>query len=113
MIKYLTLVLVLVSLNLISCKKDKAPTAVITADCPDTIKFSTKILPMISDNCVSCHNNGTSPTLSDHSNISSNATKILKTLKGELQLMPQGGPALNDSLIKQFECWINQGKQNN
>ena len=29
------------------------------------------------------------------------------------QLMPQGGPALHDSIIKRIECWVNQGKQNN
>jgi hypothetical protein len=101
---------------LIACTKEKTPVtppSIINSDCPDTIKFSNQILPMLTDNCFGCHNNGTSPTLSNHTNISSNATKILKTLKGELQLMPQGGPALNDSLIKQFECWINQGKMNN
>jgi hypothetical protein len=96
-----------------SCKKDQTPKGFISTDCPDTIKFSTQILPMISENCFSCHNNGTSPTLSNHTNISSNAAKMLKSMKGELQLMPQGGPAINDSLIKQFECWINQGKLNN
>jgi hypothetical protein len=113
MIKYLTLVLAIVSLNLISCTKDKAPTAVITADCPDTIKFSTQIAPMIASKCAICHDNGTSPTLNSHATISAKANDILKSIKGETQLMPQGGPALNDSLIKQFECWINQGKQNN
>jgi hypothetical protein len=29
------------------------------------------------------------------------------------QLMPIGGPALNDDLIQQFLCWIEQGKLNN
>jgi hypothetical protein len=28
-------------------------------------------------------------------------------------LMPQGGPALPDSLIQKVECWIYQGKKNN
>jgi hypothetical protein len=34
-------------------------------------------------------------------------------LGANVELMPQGGPALNDTLIKQFSCCINQGKQNN
>jgi hypothetical protein len=39
----------------------------------------------------------------------------LNSLRGEggKQLMPQGGPALQDSLIEQFSCWVNQGKLNN
>ncbi len=49
----------------------------------------------------------------DDQSLTAKANDILKSIKGETQLMPQGGPALNDSLIKQFECWINQGKQNN
>jgi hypothetical protein len=27
--------------------------------------------------------------------------------------MPQGGPALPDSVIQRIECWVNQGKLNN
>jgi hypothetical protein len=56
----------------------------------------------------------TAPTLTGHANVSSNATLILNSLNGAgVQLMPLGGPALNDSLINQFSCWISQGKSNN
>ena len=114
--KYYLLFLVLgaSSLLFVNCSKDKAPTGFTTADCPDTIKFSTQILPMMTDNCFSCHNTGQSPALSDHASIAGNADKILKTLKAEgAPLMPDGGPALPDSLIQQFQCWLNQGKLNN
>lgn len=97
-----------------SCTKDKTPTSTITADCPDTVKFSTQVLPWVMSKCNSCHQSGgQNPVLGDHSSVSNHSTKILKSIKGEIKLMPDGGPALNDSLIKQFECWINQGKQNN
>ena len=95
-----------------SCKKDKVST-----DCVSntTIKFSTQIKPMMDNYCISCHGpGGTSPDLSTHANIASNATLVLNSLNGAgVQLMPQGGPALNDTLISQFSCWISQGKQNN
>lgn len=99
----------------LSCTKEKVPVATIDPNCVDTISFSAQIAPMISTNCVSCHGtgNGTGYTLTNHTNISSNATAILNTLKGTPQLMPQGGPALSDSLIQQFTCWINQGTLNN
>lgn len=98
-----------------SCKKDKAPISVID-NCTKSISFETQVLPMIEDYCISCHNygNSTGYILVDHSSISTHSSKILNSLKAEnSSLMPQGGPALNDTLVEQFSCWINQGKLNN
>ena len=108
------LAIVILTVTVISCKKDRVPPSILTANCPDTIRFATQIAPMITNNCVGCHDvGGTLPTLTNYTEISANASNILGTLQGNPQLMPQGGPALNDSLIKQFQCWIDQGKQNN
>ncbi len=98
-----------------SCTAAKVPPSFGDTTCPDTISFAQKIGPMIQDNCASCHGSGagTSPTLSNHAEISANADAILNSMKGIPQLMPQGGPALADSLIQQFSCWIKQGKMNN
>lgn len=96
-----------------SCTKEKVPTSN-TVICTDTILFSTQIEPMIQINCIGCHSiNGSLPTLTNHAEISANASVILSTMKGSPQLMPLNGPALNDTLIQQFSCWINQGKANN
>lgn len=97
------------------CTKAKAPANTGTFTCSDTISFSQQIAPMIQAHCSSCHGSGagTTPVLSNHAEISNAATDILGTLHGTPQLMPQGGPALADSLIQQFDCWIQQGKMNN
>lgn len=97
-----------------ACTKDKAPPS-LSLVCPDTVSFSMQILPLIQTHCASCHSPGagSSPTLSSHADISASADLIHSTLRGTPQLMPQGGPALPDSLIHQFNCWILQGKQNN
>ena len=96
-----------------SCTKEKVPISN-TVTCTDTILFSTQIEPMIQNNCISCHAVGGSfPTLTNHAEISANASVILSTMKGSPQLMPLNGPALNDTLIQQFSCWISQGKANN
>jgi hypothetical protein len=96
---------------LAGCAKDKTP---VTLDCPNTISFSTQIFPMISGNCLSCHDTGGSlPTLSNHSQVAASASSISGSLHGAPQLMPQGGPALADSLIQQFDCWVAQGKLDN
>lgn len=109
--------LILFSILNFSCAKEKVPGQVIDPNCTDTISFSTQIVPMISNNCVSCHDTGNSTgyTLTNHTNISSNASDMLNAMHGTggFQLMPEGGPALHDSLIQQFSCWINQGKLNN
>lgn len=97
-----------------ACTKDKAPPSY-SDTCSDTISFNMQILPIIQTHCASCHapGAGSSPILSSYSEISTHAESILSSLKGSPQLMPQGGPALPDSLIQQVHCWILQGKQNN
>lgn len=109
---------IVVSLFLVvttSCRKDKV-TSTLDPNCTDTIYFSQEILPLITDNCASCHDvgNTTGYTFTNHTNISANASSALNAMRGDgFQLMPQNGPALNDSLIEKFNCWINQGKLNN
>lgn len=108
-----TIILLLVFTS--GCTKDKAPAPLIGAACSDTISFAHQIAPVIQDKCSSCHGSGagTSPVLSNHAEIAGQAENILSALHGTPQLMPQGGPALEDSLIQQFDCWIKQGKMNN
>lgn len=98
-----------------ACTKEKAPVPLPEIACTTTILFSQQIAPMIQDNCASCHGAGagTSPVLSNHAEIAANSEAIINTLHGTPQLMPQGGPALADTLIQQFQCWIQQGKLNN
>lgn len=98
--------------GIVSCRKDKVGTINVSTQ---IVSFSAKIKPMIDVNCISCHGPGqTAPDLSTYSSIALNATNILNSLKAEgVQLMPLGGPALNESLINDFSTWIYQGKQNN
>lgn len=102
--------LILILLNTSSCKKDKTP--VIDENCTDTISFSQQIQPMMDNYCISCHQSQ-APVFTDHTSISANASAILNSLRGTTQLMPLGGPALDDSLINQFNCWLSQGRLNN
>ncbi len=97
------------------CTKAKTPPALPQVICNSTISFSTQIAPMIEENCSGCHGSGagTSPVLSNHAEISANSNAIIQALRGTPQLMPEGGPALADSLIQQFQCWIQQGTLNN
>ncbi|TNF46385.1 MAG: hypothetical protein EP305_11285 [Bacteroidetes bacterium] len=114
-ITFYSIIVVSLFFGMVSCKKDKVTTT-LDPNCTDTVYFNQEILPLITDNCSGCHGSGNSTgyTLTNHTNISSNATASLNAMRGDgFQLMPQGGPALNDSLIQKFNCWINQGKLNN
>ena len=107
---YLLFTFLISAILLNSCKKsiyDKK------LNCDTTISFTNQILPLVENNCTSCHSAGEAGyTLTNHANISANAEDMLSSMKGIIKLMPQDG-ALPDSLIQQFECWIKQGKPNN
>lgn len=98
-----------------SCTKDKVDISA-APNCPDTLSFNDEVLPLIQDHCSACHSsgNGTGYTFTNYGNVAASANAILGSMRGNgYQLMPQGGPALPDSLIQKVECWIFQGKLNN
>lgn len=106
-------ILVLIIPFLFGCKKDKVQNYP-NANCSDTVSFNNEILPLIQNNCTGCHDNQNGYSLTNHSNISTNSTAIIGAMRNSgYQLMPQGGPALPDSVIQRFECWVNQGKLDN
>ncbi|MBU3661362.1 MAG: hypothetical protein FGM14_15950 [Flavobacteriales bacterium] len=101
---------------LFSCTKDKVADTIIDPNCSDTVSYSTEVWPIIEQYCTGCHDvgNSTGYTLTNHTNVSSNAAAIVGSMKGSgFQFMPQGGEALPDSVIQKIQCWISQGKKNN
>lgn len=105
-----------------SCAKDKIVVTepVLTpSDCPDTIFYDNQVRPIIEQNCSTsgCHDASASGgyQFTSHALVSQHADIMKKAMKHEPgpSNMPLGQPKLNDSLIKQFECWIMQGALNN
>ena len=102
-------------ITLFSCTKDKTP-YLVDPNCIDTVSFNATVLPIIQQNCVSCHNvgNSTGYTFSNHTNISNQSSAIIGAMQNQgFQLMPKGGPQLPDSTIQTIKCWIAQGKLDN
>lgn len=98
---------------LVACSKDKAPT---NLQCDSEVSFANEIQPIIEQSCISCHfdGNSTGYDLHNYDEVKNNINKVISSLKASgNDLMPQGGPALADSLIKKFECWNAKGKLNN
>lgn len=113
--KVFTYIFLTSNLFLYSCVKDQVPID-LAIQCVDTVSFNSVIEPLIQQNCLDCHEVGGSGGLvfNGHDNISMNASDMLDAMRGNgLPQMPLIGPALNDSLIQLFECWIYQGRLNN
>ena len=111
-----SLVFLILTVIVVSCKKEKVPASGDPA-CTDTVSFNSTILPLINTNCTGCHDVGNTNgyTFTNHTNISNNAAIMLNAMRGQggVQLMPPTGEPLPDSLIQKFSCWISQGKNNN
>jgi len=104
------------AISFFSCSKDKVPSTLMNPSCIDSVSFSATVLPIIQQNCISCHDvgNSTGYTFSNHTNISNQSSALLGSMKGQgFSLMPQGGPMLPDSTIQFIKCWVSQGKLNN
>ena len=117
---YLLKLLCLLIVVLCSCKKDKVSITnqIQNADCPNIISYSQQIQPLLNQSCATsyCHGGGSNGyDLSNHTSVSDNASIILSVIKHEsgFEPMPFGSPKLPDSVINHFQCWIDQGKQNN
>ena len=94
-----------------SCTKEKVSQG---QDCENEVSFSQQVLPLINQHCTGCHTNSNGYNLVDHASIASNANAIVGAMRANgFQLMPQGGPSLEDYQIKLVECWIEQGRPNN
>ena len=109
--------LLLSRIILVSCTKEKVAVPVVTnapdPNCPDTIKFSTTITDMMTNNCAGCHGNGgTPPDLTAYASVRDNASAILASM-GPNGTMPKNMTKLEDTTVQKFSCWISQGKLNN
>ena len=111
-------VLLTCSLTITSCTRDKVQPAPIDTTCADTISFANDILPIMNNNCNSCHNSS-NPSggfdLSTYAGVNQNPGKVLSSVRqdGSASSMPQGGNKIADSLIQKINCWINQGAKDN
>jgi hypothetical protein len=112
---FIASLLVVISSSFLSCSKDKVP-SYIDPNCVDSVSFSATVLPIMQQNCISCHGvgNSTGYVFSNHTNISNQSSAIIGSMQNQgFQLMPKGGPQLPDSTIQAIKCWIAQGKLNN
>jgi len=85
------------------------------------VTFSSDIVPMLANNCLSCHSNaaaaisGNNIRLEDYADVKTNATTVQDAIKhiGPNSPMPKNGGKLSSCLISQFDIWVRDGMVNN
>lgn len=80
--------------------------------CGEEISLVEDIMPIISSNCIVCHENGPFPHLIDKAAVISNATKIRREVAGGFMPPPSASP-LDSEDIQLIKCWVDDGARDN
>jgi hypothetical protein len=122
---YLTIgVVFILFLFFVSCYYDneEALYPTLSSSCDTTnVTFSGTIVPILSDNCYSCHSNSTAASsgnnirLENYADVASNAIRVQGSIKhtGSYSPMPKNGGMIKACSITQFDIWIRKGMPNN
>ncbi len=86
----------------------------------DAMSYSGNVLPILEDNCYSCHDqagNQGGVTLEGYSNLkvyvdNGKLIGVINHASG-FPAMPQGSPQLGQCQIDKIEAWVDQGALNN
>ena len=118
--KKISLIIIMLVASLTSCTKDMVPVTPIPepGECEDTVSYIQVVQPLLDLNCSTsgCHNSSGAGgyVLTTHEEVSTASSAVFAAMNHTgPNPMPIGADKLPDSLIKQFECWITQGKLNN
>ena len=117
---FVTIILVLLG----SCYYDseEALYPSLNSACDTTnVTFSGMIVPLLANNCLSCHSNATAASsgngihLENYADVQTRAAAIAGSVKqtGTYSPMPKNGGKLKPCLITQFDLWVSKGMLNN
>lgn len=103
-----------------SCYYRKGDDLVIICDTLNTVSYNNKVLPLLQNNCYSCHTNistGGGWIMGDYNkdkfmSQNSNLINAINHKNGYPQ-MPKNAPKLSDCNIAIITKWINEGCLNN
>ena len=88
-----------------------------------SVTFSLSVVPVLQNNCLTCHNNSAAVALGGNVKLQDYADVKLKADDGKLLgtvshasgfvPMPQGAPKINDCSIDIIRIWVEEGAANN
>lgn len=85
------------------------------------VTYSGSIVPILANNCLSCHSNSMAPSagnniaLENYADVASRVASISGAINqtGSYSPMPKNGAKLKTCLIATFDIWVRKGKLNN
>lgn len=114
----------LFSLSIVSCYYDNEEALYpgLNTSCDTTnVTFSGTVVPMLSDDCYSCHSNSNAPAkgnnvaLQDYNDVVAKNAAISGSIKhtGSYVPMPKNGGKIKECSINQFDIWVKDGMPDN
>jgi hypothetical protein len=94
----------------------------LSTSCDTTnVTFSGTIVPILSNNCYSCHSNknaassGNNIRLEDHADVKARNVAVSGSMKHSpaYVAMPKNGGKVKDCYITEFDIWVRKGMPNN
>ena len=119
---FVTIVTIIIAVSSCFYDNEEALYPSLNSTCDTTnVTYSGKVVPILANNCLSCHSNATAASaggniaLENFADVSSQAASISAAINhtGPLSPMPKNGSKLKACLISTFDIWIRDGKLNN
>jgi hypothetical protein len=120
----IVLLVSVISVVIVSCYYDseEALYPSLSSSCDTTnVTFSGTVVPIIANNCLTCHSNSTAASfgnnirLENYADLKSNAVAVKGSINytGTYSRMPKNGGKLKACSLRQFDIWVSQGMLNN
>jgi hypothetical protein len=111
-------------LAFVSCYYDneEALYPTLSTACDTTnVTYAGNIVPILSNNCYSCHSNSTAArngnniALQNYADVVTRSASVIGSIKhtGSYSPMPKNGGMISSCSISQFDIWIKKGMLNN
>ena len=119
---FVTIVTIIIAVSSCFYDNEEALYPSLNSTCDTTnVTYSGKVVPVLANNCLSCHSNATAASaggniaLENFADVSSQAASISAAINhtGSLSPMPKNGSKLKACLISTFDIWVRNGKPNN
>jgi uncharacterized membrane protein len=119
---FITIVTIIIAVSSCFYDNEEALYPTLNSTCDTTnVTYSGKVVPILQNNCLSCHSNAMAPSagnniaLETYADVSSRADVISASINqtGTHSPMPKNGGKLKACLISTFDIWIRIGKPNN
>lgn len=119
---FVTFVTIIIAVSSCYYDSEEALYPSVNSTCDTTnVTYSGKVVPILANNCLSCHSNASAPSaganiaLENYADVSLQAASISAAINhtGPLSPMPKNGSKLKACLISTFDIWVRNGKPNN